>query len=53
MSKYSRRDYLLIGNTIKKLSKTKRETEYRKWNKVFREDNPLYDSKRFKEYINI
>lgn len=53
MGKYTRRHYIDIGNTLKKLPKKKRLTEYYKWNKIFKADNSRYDSKRFKEYIGL
>lgn len=46
MSTYSRRHYVDIGNTLKKLPKKKRQSEYKK-------DNPRYDSKRFKKHIGL
>jgi hypothetical protein len=53
MVKFTRQHYITIGNTIKKLPKKKRETEYRKWNKIFKKDNPKYDSAKFKKYIGL
>jgi len=53
MVKYTRRHYLDIGNTIKSIPKTKRKTEFVKWNKIFKADNPLYDSKKFKKFIGL
>lgn len=50
---YSRRHYVQIGNTLKKLPKKKRMSEYRKWNAIFKKDNPRYDSRRFKSYIGL
>lgn len=51
--KFSRKTYIEIGNVIKELSKKKRMIEYRKWDKIFKADNPRYDSKRFKEHIGL
>jgi len=53
MAKYTKKYYVLIGNTIKKLPKKERMKEYRKWNAIFKADNPLYDSKRFKKHIGL
>lgn len=52
-SKFTRQNYIEIGNTLKKLPEKKRITEYIKYNKIFKADNPLYDSKRFKKYIKL
>ena len=53
MVKYTRRHYVDIGNLIKKLPKSKRKTEFNKYNKLFKKDNPRYDSKRFKKHIGL
>jgi len=53
MSKYTKKDYISVGDTIKKLPKKRRETEYKKWNRIFKSDNPFYDSKRFKKHIGL
>ena len=50
---YTRRHYIAIGKTIKKLPKKKRQTEYRSWNKTFKKDNPRYDSNRFKKFVGL
>lgn len=51
--KYSRKNYIGIGDTIKKLPMKKRMTEYKKWNKVFKADNPRYKQKVFKKYVGL
>ena len=53
MVMYTRRHYIQIGNTIKKLPRTKRVVEYRKWSGIFKKDNPRYDSARFKAHIGL
>ena len=53
MPKFTRRHYLQIGKTLKKLPKKKRLTEFYKWSKIFKKDNRLYDSKKFKKYIGL
>ena len=53
MTKYTRRHYVDIGNLIKKVPKSKRKTEFTKWNKVFKKDNPRYDSKKFKKFVGL
>ena len=53
MTKYTKRHYIDIGNLIKKLPKSKRGTEYKKWDKTFKSDNPRYDSQRFKKHIGL
>lgn len=53
MVKYTRRHYLEIGGLIKKLPKKQRKTEFNKWNKIFKRDNPRYDSNRFKKYLGL
>ena len=53
MVKYTRHHYVEIGNTLKSIPKTKRKTEYTKWNKIFKQDNPRYDSGKFKKHIGL
>ena len=53
MVKFTRQHYIEIGNLIKKLPKSKRVTEYNKWNKVFKRDNPRYDSCKFKAFVGL
>lgn len=53
MVRYTKRHYIDIGNTIKNIPKVKRKSEFTKWNKIFKKDNPLYDSKKFKKYIGL
>lgn len=51
--KYSRKDYVEIGNFIKMMAKKDKLKQYRRWDKIFKADNPRYDSKRFKEHIGL
>tara|TARA_Y100000310_G_scaffold324852_1_gene387275 strand:+ start:3491 stop:3652 length:162 start_codon:yes stop_codon:yes gene_type:complete len=53
MPTYTRKHYVDIGNTIKKLPKKARTAEYNKWNRKFKKDNPRYDSKRFKKHVGV
>jgi hypothetical protein len=53
MPKYTRQHYIAISNTIKKLPRKEREREYRKWNRIFKADNPRYNSKMFKEFVGL
>ena len=53
MPKFTRQHYIEIGKTIKKLAKKKRVSEYRKWNRIFEKDNPLYDSCKFKAFVGL
>jgi len=50
---FKKKDYIKIGDSLKKLPIIKRTTEYRKWNSIFKVDNPRYDSKRFKKHIGL
>lgn len=52
-TKYQRKHYLDIGRLIKKLPKKQRKTEFNRWNKVFKKDNPRYDSKKFKKFVGL
>jgi hypothetical protein len=53
MPRYTKKHYVQIGNTLRKLPKKVREVEYRKWNRIFKADNPKYDSKKFKKYVYL
>jgi len=53
MPKFTKRHYIEIGKTIKKLPKRKRAAEYRKWDGIFKRDNPRYDGCKFKEFVGL
>jgi len=53
MTKYTRQHYIQIGDTLKHLPKAKRKEEYKKWDKIFKQDNPRYSSARFRQYIGL
>lgn len=53
MTTFTRKHYIEIGNTLKKLPSSKKRSEYLRWNKIFKKDNPRYDSKQFKSYIGL
>lgn len=52
-SKYSKKDYIIIASTLKGLPLEKRKKEFRKYNKLFKSDNPRYDSKKFKQACDL
>lgn len=52
-SKFTKKDYMMIGDTIKNLPKKQKEKEYQKWNRIFKKDNPRYKPKIFKSYIGL
>ena len=45
--------YTQVGDLIKQMPKDKRKKEFEKWNKIFKAENPKYDSNRLAKMIGL
>jgi len=53
MVKFTRQHYIAIGDTVKKLPQKAKQKEFDRWDKIFKADNPRYDSYRFAKHIGL
>lgn len=49
MPKYTRRQYLDIGDTLRRTKATKKIID--EWVRKFKYDNPRFDEQRFRDYV--
>jgi|TARA_R100000963_G_C4552696_1_gene44970 hypothetical protein len=49
----TRQHYQMVGDSIKKMPKNKRQKEFEKWDALFSRDNPSYDSYRLAKSIGL
>ena len=45
--------YMAISNTVRKLSQKAKQKEFDRWDKIFKQENPRYNSSSFAKRIGL